>query len=80
MSFYDKYLLTIKDRGKNFGISKLQSNDILNIEMETFMNTKEAKIIKAKFKAKWQIILETSTLKDFNGYYMTTEDKSVIIV
>ena len=45
MSFYNTYLLIIKDVDKNFGIAKLQTNNILNNDTKIFMNKKEAKII-----------------------------------
>ena len=44
------------------------------------MKKKETEIIKAKFKAKIQTILETSTLKDFNNCRMTIEAEFIIIV
>lgn len=43
------------------------------------MNKKEAKIIEAKFKAKLQTMLKTSLLENFNGCYMTIEDKVIMI-
>ncbi len=50
--FYDTCLLITKDRGINFGIIKLQTNNNLNIRTKAFMNKEKIKIIEAKFKAK----------------------------
>lgn len=44
------------------------------------MNKEEAEIIEAKFKAKSQIMLETSTLEIFNGCCMTIEDKAIMVI
>lgn len=74
------YLLIIKNKDGIFGIIKLQTNNILNIKIEAFINKEEAEIIKAKFKAKSQTILETSTSEDFNHYHITNKDKSIIVV
>lgn len=48
--------------------------------MEAFIKEKETKIIKAKFKAKTQTILETGILKDFNNCHMTIKVKFTIVV
>lgn len=36
--FYDAYLLITKDKGVNFAIIGLLTNNTLNIKIETFMN------------------------------------------
>lgn len=71
ISIYDIYLLIIKDGNRNFGITGLQIDNIFNIKIETFMKKEETEIIEVKFKAKTQIILETSVLGNFNDYHMT---------
>lgn len=48
--FYNAYLLITKDKNVNFGITKLQTNNTFNVEKKTFINKKQAKIIKAKLK------------------------------
>lgn len=60
MLFYNAYLLIIKNKGINFGITRLQIGNTLNVGTEIFINKKEAKIIKIKFKAKSQIMLATN--------------------
>lgn len=52
ISFYNKFLLIIQADIENFGIKRLQTDNILTIKTEIFMNKKEAKIAEAKFKAK----------------------------
>lgn len=76
MSTYDIYLLISQDGSENFGIPGFQIDNILNVGTEAFgIKKEETKIIEAKFKAKTQIILETSVLEDFNGYYMIIKIK-----
>ena len=48
--------------------------------MKAFMKNEETKIMEAKFKAKTQIILETSTSRDFNGCHMTIKAESIIVI
>lgn len=50
--FYNTCLFIIKTNDKNFGFTKLQTNNIFNVKIAIFMNKKEAEIINAKFKAK----------------------------
>lgn len=50
------------------------------MRIEVFMNKKEAEIIKAKFKAKLQIIWEISALGDFNSCCMTIKAKLIIVM
>lgn len=52
ISFYDTCLFITKDSGENFGIAKLQTDNIPNIEIEIFIKKKETELIEAKFKAK----------------------------
>lgn len=78
--FYDAYLLIIKNKSINFGITRLQTNNILNIRIEAFINKKKTEIIEGKFKTKSQTILETSILKDFNSCHITIKDESIIII
>lgn len=80
MSFYDTNLLIIKDRDINFKIIGFQTNNTFNVRTKAFINKEKKKIIEAKFKAKSQIMLETGTSQNFNGYYMTIEDKTIIII
>lgn len=56
--FYDACLLITKNKNINFNIKKLQKKSIYKSKM--------AKFIKTRFKAKSQIMLEISTLKNFN--------------
>lgn len=58
MLFYNICLFITKDKNVNFDIIGFQTNNILNIEIEIFINKKIIKIIKANFKAKSQIMLE----------------------
>lgn len=80
MLSYDACFLIIKDGGKNFGIAKLQTNNTLNIKIEIFMKKEKTEIMKAKFKVKTRIILETHTLEDFNGYCMTIKAESIMVI
>ena len=48
--------------------------------MEAFMKKKETEIIKAKFKAKTQTILQTGASRDFNGYRMTIKAEFIMVV
>ena len=49
---YDPCPFITKDHGKNFGIARLQTDNTLNIKIETFMKIKETEIMKTKYKAK----------------------------
>lgn len=80
MLSFDTYLLITKDSNKNFAIAKLQMDNTLNIEMEAFMKKKEIEIIEANFKAKTQIILNTSVLRNFNSYYMIITAEFIMVV
>ncbi len=80
MSYYDACLLITKDKSENFGIAGLQTDDTLNIGTEAFMKKEEKEILKAKFKAKTQTILETCISGDFNGCLIIIEAKSIMIV
>lgn len=73
-------MLIIKDRNINFDITKLQIDNTLNIKIEIFIDKEETEIIKAKFKAKSQIILKTRISETFNSYYMIIKDKTIIII
>ena len=77
---YDICLLIIKASSKNFGIAELQTDNIFNVGIEVFINKKEAKIIKVKFKAKLQIIWEISILRDFNSWCMIIKAKFIIVI
>lgn len=50
--FYNLCLLITKNRGINFGIIRLQTNNTLNLKIEAFINKKKVEIIKVKFKVK----------------------------
>ncbi len=80
MSLYDACLLITKDGGENFSIAGLQTNDTLNIGTEAFMKKEEKEILKAKFKAKIQTILETGVSGDFNSCQKTIKAESIIVV
>lgn len=80
MSSYNVCLLITKNRGINFGITGLQTDNTLNVGMEAFMNKKKAEIIEAKFKAKSQTILQTGTLRDFNSCRMIIKAESIMII
>lgn len=80
ISSYNICLLITKDKGINFGITGLQTNNTLNVGIETFINKEEVKITETKFKGKSQKILKISALGDFNGYYMTIKTESIIIM
>lgn len=73
-------MLITKNKSENFAITGLQIGNTFNIRMEAFINKKEAEIIKVKFEAKSQIILQTDTLGDFNSCHIMIEDVSNIIV
>lgn len=80
MSPYNAYLLIMKDKGENFGIVGLQTDNTLNIGTQAFMKKEKKEIIKAKFKAKNQILLEIGVFGDFNGYCIIIEVESIIII
>lgn len=56
---YNTFLLITKNRGKNFDITRLQTDNTLNIRLKVLINKEEAEIIEAKFRAKSQIMLKT---------------------
>lgn len=80
MLSYDVCLIITKDKDKNFSIARLQTDNIMNIKTNAFMNKENVKIIETKFIAKSQIILETRISEDFNGYCMIIEDKSIMVI
>ena len=80
MSAYDACLFITKDGNENFSIAELQTDNTLNIRIEAFMKKEETKIMKVKFKAKTQTILETGASEDFNGCHITIKAESIIIV
>lgn len=80
ISFYNAYLFITKEKGVNFIITWLLTNNVLNIRIETFMNKKEAEIKETNFKAKSQTMLEVSISKNFNSYYMTIKDEAIRVV
>lgn len=51
-SYYNICLFITKNGSKNFGITRLQTNNTFNIGTEAFMKKEEKEIIEAKFKAK----------------------------
>lgn len=69
-----------KNEGINFYIKEFQTNNILNVGIEIFMNKEKVEIIETKFKAKSQTMLETSLSKNFNSCHMIIEDKIIIII
>lgn len=77
MSPYDICLLITKDSGENFGITRLQTDNTLNVRIEAFIKKEETKIIEAKFKAKTQTILKTCVSRNFNGCFMIIEVESI---
>lgn len=80
MLFYNTCLLINIDSSENFGIARFQTNNILNVEIEAFIIKEEIEIIKAKFKAKIQIMLKTSISGNFNNYCIAIEDEFIMIV
>lgn len=80
MSSYDPCLLITKNSDKIFGITGLQTDNILNIRPEIFMQKEETEIMEVKFKAKIQTILKTVALRDFNNYRMTIEAEFIMVV
>lgn len=80
MSSYNICFFITKDGGENFDIAGLQTDNILNIETETFIKKEVKEIIKAKFKAKNRTMFETGISKDFNGCYMTIEAESIMVI
>lgn len=44
------------------------------------MKKKKKEIMEVKFKVKIWTILETGILRNFNGYHMTIEAESIIVV
>ena len=79
MLFDNICLVIIRDRGENLGIIGFQTNNILNIGTKVFMKKDKKEIIKAKFKAKNQTMLETSVSGDFNSG-MTIGAKFIMVV
>lgn len=77
---YDTCLFITKNVGENFGIAKLQMDNIFNVRIEAFMIKKETEIMEAKFKAKTRTILKTGISRDFNGYCMTIKAKFIMVV
>lgn len=67
MLSYDTYLFITNTSGENFGMVGLQTDNILNVAIEAFMNKKEIDIIEIKLKAKSQIILKTNISRNFNS-------------
>lgn len=61
MLSYNIRLLITKNGDINYGIIRLQTDNILNVGMKVFINRKEIKIIKAKFKVKSQTMLKINT-------------------
>ena len=80
MLSYNAYLLITKDKGENFGIARLQTDNTLNIRTETFIKKEEKEIIEAKFKAKIQIMLEIGVSGDFNNCRIIIRVESIIVV
>lgn len=64
----------------NFDIAIFQTDNTFNVWIKTCINKKEAKIIKAKFNIKSQIILETCALGDLNDYHIIIEAESIIVM
>ena len=54
MSPYNACFFIIKDGSKNFGIARLQTDDIFHVGTEAFMKNEETEIMETKFKAKTQ--------------------------
>lgn len=73
-------VLLTKDGGKNFGIAKLQTDNILNIGTIIFMKKEEIEIMEDKFKVKTQTILETGTSRDFNSCCITIKAEFIMVV
>lgn len=77
---YNICFLILKNISKKFSITRLQMDNTLNIKTKIFMKKEETKIIKTKFNAKTQIILEIDILRNFNSYYIIIEAKAIIVV
>ena len=77
---YNACLFIPKDIGENFGITRLQTDNIFNVEMEAFIKKEETEIIKAKAKAKTQTILKINISKDYNNYCIIMKTESIMIV
>lgn len=80
MSLYNACFFIIKNGSKNFGIAKLQTNNLLNVRIETFIKKEETKIMEAKFKTKSQTILKTGASRNLNVFRMIIEAESIIVV
>ena len=48
--------------------------------MEAFIKNEEKKIVKAKFKAKNQTIIEINISRDFNSCYIIIKAESIMVV
>lgn len=80
MSPYDACFLIFKDSSENFDIVRILIDNTLNVEMEVFIKKEKTEIMKAKFKAKTQTILETSASRNFNGCWMTIKAEYIMVV
>lgn len=80
ISLYNTYLFISKNGGKNFGIAGFQTDNTLNVRMETIMKKEVTEIIEAKFQAKTQKILETGALRNLNACRMIIETETTIVI
>lgn len=80
MSLYNICLIITKDKGKNFSIARLQTDNTMNIEIKACINKEEVKIIETKLIAKSQTILKTCVSEDFNDYCMIIKDESIMVI
>lgn len=80
MTPYDTCFLISKDGGENFDIVRILIDNTLNVEIEVFIKKEETKIMKAKFKAKTQTILEIGESGDFNSCWMTIKGEYIMVV
>lgn len=80
ISLYNTCLFITKNGGKNFGIAGFQTDNTLNVRMETIIKKKMTEIMKAKFKTKTQKILKTSVLRNLNACHMIIETEISIVI
>lgn len=76
----DIYLLITKNRGENFCLAELQTDNTFNVETKTFIKKEKTETIEAKFKTKTWIMLEADVSRDFNCCYVIIEAEFIIIV
>ncbi len=63
-----------------FGITGIQTDDILHLNMDSFMEREEQELRKAGFKAKLYKLFTDDTSYDFNSCRMKVEKDIVTVI